>query len=147
MAGEGLEDYKSALVSQEGFATVVDIDDHNVMQNKWKKPDAFKVKADWDAALDMEAKRMGMGVVIRDEEGEVLVSVCDVRNHVDHPALAESWALWKALEICNELALLRLTFEGDASVVIKLINREEKDQSWMGHITKDIKQVFKAKRD
>ncbi|XP_040998224.1 uncharacterized protein LOC121244278 [Juglans microcarpa x Juglans regia] len=147
MAGEGLEDYKLAQISQEGSATTVDTADYNVMQKKWKKPGVFKVKANWDAALDMEAKRMGMGIVIRDEEGEVLVSVCDVRNHVDHPAIAESWALWKALEICNKLALSRVTFEGDAVVVINGINREVEDQSCMGHITEDIKQVFKAKRD
>ncbi|KAF5481803.1 hypothetical protein F2P56_002425 [Juglans regia] len=144
MVSEGLEDYKSAQSFQDGDAATTTA---RVQLKKWQKPDVNEVKANWDAATDMEAKRMGMGIVIRDEEGEVLVFICDVRKHVVDPALAESWALWKALEICNELALSKVIFEGDAASVINRINKDVEDQSSMGHILEDIKQFFKGKRE
>lgn len=105
------------------------------------------VKVNWDAGLDVQAKRMGVGIYIRDEASEVLVSVYDVKERVDNHALAESMALWKALEICSELSFSRVSFEGDAAAVINAISKEAEDQFWMGHIIEDIKRVIKERED
>lgn len=48
------------------------------------------VKANYDAALDSKKERMGIGIVIRYAQGEVLVSLCSskgkVNNPIEHPA-------------------------------------------------------------
>ncbi|KAF5441933.1 hypothetical protein F2P56_037100 [Juglans regia] len=145
MAGEGLEDYKTA---QNNINVPLEIGGgSHGMQKKWKKSSTNMVKANWDATMDFENKRMGMGIVFRDEDGEVLASVCDMKQHVNDPTLAESLALWRALEISNNLSFSfsELVFEGDAAVIIQKINKEGEDQSWMGHIINDIKQVFHQK--
>ncbi|KAF5464563.1 hypothetical protein F2P56_014634 [Juglans regia] len=112
-----------------------------------KKPGTNMIKANWDAAMDLENKRMGMRIVFRDEKGEVLASVCDVKQNVHDPTLAESLALWRALEISFELSFSfsELMFEGDAVDIIQRINKVGEDQSWMGYIINDIKQVLHQK--
>ncbi|XP_041007947.1 uncharacterized protein LOC121252406 [Juglans microcarpa x Juglans regia] len=126
MANEGLEDYKSAQMSSTGSREAVV---SHGLQKKWKKPGLDVVQANWDATLDMENKKMRVGIVFQDEEGEVLASVCDVKQHVDNLAVAESMTLWRAIEMCRELSFSysKVIFEGDATVVINRINKEGED--------------------
>lgn len=91
-------------------------------ETSWKIPKAGFVKINWDAALGLEKKRMRMGVVVRDEEGEVLVSLCKAREGIRNPTLAELYALWRALKLYAELNWAKAIFEGDAMVVIKYVN-------------------------
>ncbi|KAF5475754.1 hypothetical protein F2P56_007529 [Juglans regia] len=138
MARECLEDYKIAHMSIIGCRGG---GGSHGAQKKWKNPGTNMIKANRDAAMDLENKRMRMRIVFRDEEGEVLVSVCDVKQNVHDPTLAESLALWRALEISFELSFSfsELMFEGDATDIIQRINKVGEDQSWMGHIINDIK--------
>ncbi|XP_041016299.1 uncharacterized protein LOC121258832 [Juglans microcarpa x Juglans regia] len=146
LASEGLEDYKTAQLISISRTVSGALDGS---KKKWQKPNPGVVKANWDASLDLHAKKMGVGICIRDEEGEVLVSACDVRAHVDNPARAECMALWKSLEICKELVLLKVSFEGDAAAaaVINAISKDGEDQSWMGHIIEDIKRIITERED
>ncbi|XP_042969149.1 uncharacterized protein LOC122301849 [Carya illinoinensis] len=90
---------------------------------------------------------MGVGIIIRDEEGEPLVVVCDQRNYVEDPAVAKYVALRKALEICSELNIHNAIFEGDARNVILAIQREEEDLSVLGPLIEDAKSFFRIYRD
>ncbi|XP_041020422.1 uncharacterized protein LOC121262053 [Juglans microcarpa x Juglans regia] len=79
-------------------------------QMRWKKPNRGQVKVNWDATIDQKQKKMGIGVVIRDEMGEALTTCCDQKKHVQHSAIAECMALWKAMELCRDLGFLRVVF-------------------------------------
>lgn len=68
---------------------------------KWKKPRQDHVKANWDAVVDKKGRKVGIGVVIIDEEGKVLVAIGGQRNNVDQPTIAETHALWKVMELCR----------------------------------------------
>ncbi|XP_035543621.1 uncharacterized protein LOC118347698 [Juglans regia] len=114
---------------------------------KWEKPAAGLVKINWDASLDVKDRRMGVGIIIRDEEGEALVAVCDQKEHVDNPMVAESYALRVALDVCGELNIQRAIFEGDAKSVITAVHREAEDLSLVGFIVEDIKFSFHRRPD
>ncbi|GLT73248.1 hypothetical protein SLA2020_451200 [Shorea laevis] len=43
---------------------------------RWTKPSVGMAKVNWDAALDSQSKRMGVGMIIRDASGSVLASMC-----------------------------------------------------------------------
>lgn len=81
---------------------------------RWKKPEVGEVKVNWDAAFNQKTMKMGVGIVIRDEKGEVLVSLSMPKSNVCSPIVAEIYALWRAVELCNELRLTDVVFEGDA---------------------------------
>lgn len=65
---------------------------------------------------------MGIGIVIGDEEVEVLVAMGGQRSNVDQPAIVESHTLWKAMEVCRDLSFNKVTFEGDIQVIANAIN-------------------------
>lgn len=79
IANKTLKDFKQANKVQriEVLQTKNAVD-----KARWVRPVAEYVKVNWDASLDIKKKRMGMGVVIRDEKREALVATCDNRMNV-----------------------------------------------------------------
>lgn len=41
---------------------------------RWKKSRQLDVKANWDAAIDTKEKKVGLGVILRDSEGDILAN-------------------------------------------------------------------------
>jgi signal transduction histidine kinase len=78
----------------------------------WQKPSAGKVKTNWDAAIDVQHKCMGVGVIIHDDVGAVVAAMCSKVPYITDPALAEAIALWKAVSLCLELNIQRYTLKG-----------------------------------
>lgn len=83
------------------------------------------MKVNWDAAFNQGSNRMGGGIVIRDEHGEPLVMLSCNKGGISHPLTVEIWTLLRALKMCEELHFTNVAFEGDALVVINVVNSEE----------------------
>jgi hypothetical protein len=60
------------------------------------------VKINWNAALDITNKKMGVGVTARDAEGFVLASMCATLSFITDP-IVEAGAIWKAVIFCGGL--------------------------------------------
>jgi len=67
---------------------------------KWTKPPTGELKCNWDAALIPGQKIVGVGVMVRDDQGRMVASLARAIPGIDHPTVAESWAAWKAVELC-----------------------------------------------
>lgn len=76
-------------------------------------------------ALDTHQLCIGMGGLIIDNAGEVLMSFCCATDYISHSILAEGLTLRKAMSICLELDFYHLTFEGDCQHLIHLVNSIE----------------------
>ncbi|XP_042974604.1 uncharacterized protein LOC122306236 [Carya illinoinensis] len=111
----------------------------NTEMVRWEKPERGYVKVNWDASMDLKGKRMGIGIMIRDEQGETMVTVCDQKPNMVEAAVAESLALRKAAEICSELNIQRAIFEGNAKVVILVVNGDEDACFNFSPIVEDIR--------
>ena len=109
---------------------------------RWMVPEKGTVKLNWDAAYDKTAQQMGAGIVMRDSEGEVLVSLCVSKLNVGSPFVAETVALWRALTLCEELNVWEAVFEGDALGVIQAINSKEESWEWSGQLIEDIRGIL-----
>jgi hypothetical protein len=59
------------------------------------------VKANWDAALDFQTQRMGVGVIVRDAEGTVLRAMCAIVPFITDPTVAEAVGLWRTVKMQN----------------------------------------------
>ncbi|XP_042962682.1 uncharacterized protein LOC122296954 [Carya illinoinensis] len=110
---------------------------------RWKAPAKDQVKVNWDAALKIKEGRMGIGVVIRDENGDVMVSLCSQRRNVRDPLVAELQALRQAMKLCADLNITDVIFEGDALKVVKAVNNPESSWEWHGQVVEDIKKVLR----
>lgn len=82
---------------------------------------------------------MGIGVVVRDHWGQVQAVLAASRSAIQSAAIAESWALLRAVTFCNELGLGCVQFEGDAKLVVDAVNKNTFDYSWNGQLVEDIK--------
>lgn len=48
---------------------------------------------------------MGGGIILKDENGDVLVTLCCKLKGVCQPIVAELKALWRTMQLCDELNL------------------------------------------
>ncbi|XP_042968074.1 uncharacterized protein LOC122301061 [Carya illinoinensis] len=112
---------------------------------RWKAPRERVVKINWDAAYDSKSKRMGIGVVVRDAEGEVLVSLCKTSLHSVSVAATEADALWRALILCTELNIGEAILEGDALSIIQAVCSREERWEWHGQRLEDIRELIRRR--
>ncbi|XP_041017867.1 uncharacterized protein LOC121260078 [Juglans microcarpa x Juglans regia] len=141
---ELMEEYKTAQArKQEGQQGGTSTNN----TRKWETPSEGYIKANWDAALHEDVKEMGIGVIVWDCEGEVLVSLLAKRSFNSKPVLAECLALYRAMVLCHELSLCNVIFEGDAQSVVKAVKSKEENWLWFGQVVDDIKELLKRRQD
>ncbi|XP_040994257.1 uncharacterized protein LOC121240790 [Juglans microcarpa x Juglans regia] len=109
---------------------------------KWKPPTWPYLKVNFDAAFDKMKEMMGMRIVIRDCEGDLLASLLVSNECVNSVFLAESNALLRAMELCQDLAFTLVEFEGDAKAVVDVVKSNVDENSWLGQVIEDIKQMM-----
>jgi len=103
-----LEDFQSANEKLSRSR----LDNHNTIV--WKPPPPSYFKVNVDGALFTKSKQFGMGVMVRDEEGNVVVAMC---RKMDLPLGAletEAKALEIAVKFAEEVGLRDVVFEGDS---------------------------------
>lgn len=138
-AQEFLREYRA---TEEGPAELGRPINSLLPAQKWLPPKENSFKANWDAACDIKHRQMSIGVIIRDEKGDVIVAYSGARGNVDQPVIAEGYALRKALELCTDLGLNKVTFEGDAQNIVKAVHNSDEDLSPYGNIIEDSKSIL-----
>jgi ribonuclease HI len=76
----------------------------------------------WDASVDHSGKRMGVGVIVRDDKGEFCAAVASSMPFINDLEVAEAMAAWRAFMLCKEFGVHRAVFEADSFNVVKAIN-------------------------
>ncbi|XP_042987456.1 uncharacterized protein LOC122315549 [Carya illinoinensis] len=112
---------------------------------RWSRPKELSVKANWDAAIDKKERKVGIGVVISDEEGEILVAAGEHMRYAIDAVIAESFALRKAMEVCRDFNFNNVLFEGDAQNIVNAVNAETKDMTRYGSVIEDVKCLLKGR--
>ncbi|XP_042969115.1 uncharacterized protein LOC122301804 [Carya illinoinensis] len=109
---------------------------------RWKKPDVLVCKFNWDAAIDATKKRVGVGIIVRDSDGEILACLCLSVNYLLKPACAEAYALRRAMFFCLELGCTDAVFEGDSLMVVKAANGEDEMSTDYSVIIEDTRKML-----
>ncbi|XP_062176144.1 uncharacterized protein LOC133881222 [Alnus glutinosa] len=86
--------------------------------SRWSKPDAEFIKLNWDAALDVWQNRMGVGIIARDELGEVRAALCTALPYIQNPSVAEAFGARRAVEFARERGFSFIVIEGDSREVV-----------------------------
>ena len=79
-----------------------------------------------------------MGAVVRNHVGEVLVVQSRILEGRLSPLAAEAWAGGQALRLGKELGLTSIILEGDAKLVVDVVNGEGASWSSIGHLMEDM---------
>jgi hypothetical protein len=86
--------------------------------SRWSKPVAVSIKLNWDAALDVRQNRMGVGIIARDEMGEVKAALCTTLPYIQNPSVAEAYGARRAVEFAREMGFSSIIIEGDSREVV-----------------------------
>ncbi|KAK2661322.1 hypothetical protein Ddye_007855 [Dipteronia dyeriana] len=105
---------------------------------RWKRPREGLFKVNTDATICIERNIVGLGIVIRNHEGEVMgcSSQSTVSNYT--PQIAEACAIFRGLLFAKDAGLLPAVIESDAKTVVDLINVEAPSRADIGIVISDI---------
>ena len=85
---------------------------------KWKPPPAGFVKINVDAAFKVESQQGATGVVIRDENGHVLVAKCKWYDSIPNILTVEAYAARDGAVLMNLLNRPKVMLETEFRVAI-----------------------------
>ncbi|KAF5470790.1 hypothetical protein F2P56_011279 [Juglans regia] len=111
---------------------------------KWKKPEVGSLKVNWDAAVNLEEGRIGIGVLIRDHDGLVMGSLRASRNLKGTPFFAEAYDLLLAAVFCKEIGLTHVCLEGDSKQVVDLLQNCARNWSLGGCLVEDAREILNS---
>jgi len=109
---------------------------------RWVKPAPNNIKINWDAALDGRKKLMGMGIVVRDSQGEVKAAMCDVIPYIRDPVVAEAIGARCAVQFGRNLGLESIEFEGDTREIILALRNPAEVDSIHGYLLTETRQLL-----
>ena len=85
-----------------------------------------------------ESEKAGIGVVIRDSEGQVLAALSEQIVKPPSVKILELLAARRAVKFTAELGYAQLVCEGDSESVVNSLRGSGMENSWGGHIIKEI---------
>ncbi|XP_030926288.1 uncharacterized protein LOC115953015 [Quercus lobata] len=110
---------------------------------KWQPPPKDTYKINYDGAIFLKSEEAGIGVVIKNERGEVMASLAEKVNKPSGGVGAiEAMAVRRAILLAVELGFQQCVVEGDLEIVFKALSREGSNQSSFGHTIKDYKSIM-----
>lgn len=93
--------------------------------SRWRSAPIGHVKLNIDAAIYSVVKRVGLGAVVRDHDGRVLLSANTTISHIDDALHAEVRALLFGLEFVQHRGFQRVFVESDSQIAVIMLNSLE----------------------
>jgi hypothetical protein len=112
--------------------------------NRWCAPPIGSVKANWDVVIDKYYGGIGIGVVVRDSKGDIVVARSLTKYGFVEPLAGEIMAACVAVSLCLEMQGQVIIFEGDALQVVIAVNSEEQNWSRNGHLIGDMTMLLQS---
>ncbi|XP_030930796.1 uncharacterized protein LOC115956614 [Quercus lobata] len=107
-------------------------------QVRWVPPSGSVYKLNVDATVFKGMKASGVGAVVRNENGEVMVAMAGKGSQVQDSEAAEALACRRAVEFALEAGFREIILEGDNCNVMKSILGPKSDRDRLGHVYDDI---------
>ena len=97
------------------------------------------MKVNFDEATFKERNLAGLGGVIHNDKGLIMVAFTQTIPLPTSVEMVEVLAARSALVLANELSLNQVQLEGNSKKIINALSKGGKDSSSFGHILLDIK--------
>ncbi|XP_016743159.1 uncharacterized protein [Gossypium hirsutum] len=97
-----------------------------------------KITVYFDATFDRLSSRSTTGLLVLNEEGEILESKAVMHSEIVTSFTAESYAGLQAIKLGISMGLNKIEVVGDSKTIIKKCQRSDTDKSVIGAIIRDI---------
>jgi ribonuclease HI len=109
------------------------------IRTKWKPPLLGRYKVNYDGAMFEESSEAGIGVIIRNNRGEVMASMCH-RIHYPHLTEAmEAYAARSATQLAIDLGFKEVDIKGDPITIVTALRNTAPCCTLYGHLVNDTK--------
>ncbi|XP_035551721.1 uncharacterized protein LOC118349890 [Juglans regia] len=96
---------------------------------RWSTPPEDSLKLNIDGALFFDLNKAGMGAVLRNHMGEILMACSRVESVSLEPEQVEAVALLRGLQLCMSLGIPKLIIESDCLFLVEEVNRSSESNA------------------
>nr|XP_023900880.1 uncharacterized protein LOC112012720 [Quercus suber] len=131
----------TALLSKFQQGACVRVQKPKPASVKWIPLVPSELKVNFDGATFAESDEVGIGIIIRNEIGEVMATLSKKNAQPHSVEILEILAARRAIQFTVELGFHHATFEGDVEGVIKALSLGSFPITTTGHLVKDCKSI------
>ncbi|KAL0336372.1 UNVERIFIED_CONTAM: hypothetical protein Sradi_4849100 [Sesamum radiatum] len=106
--------------------------------SRWQAPAPDLIKLNFEGATFAQGRKMGVGVVARDANGDCLAWLSWRVARPGDGEMAEAWAVREAVQLAVQKGWKMVVFEGDCANLITKLSTPGRDLSFIGPIVADI---------
>ena len=108
-------------------------------RTRWQPPPADLIKINFDGAVFSSTNAAGIGVVIRNNLGQVIASCSERLPQAFNSVEVEALAAAKAVSFAAELGITKAVLEGDSLTIMKALSNDNMSLATFGLILNDVK--------
>ncbi|XP_042950144.1 uncharacterized protein LOC122282259 [Carya illinoinensis] len=117
--------------------------DHIKLNGLWSPPPEGFLKLNIDGALFFDQKKAGIGAVLRDGRGEVILAASKMECYIEEPETIELVAILRGLQLCIQSGISKLVVESDCKLLVEILQQEpQQDASQLGNLTSEVKRLM-----
>ena len=117
---------------------------HGSSRVLWSPPPHPYFKVNFDGAVFKESNSAGIGVVIRDDLGQVMTSMSESVHLPSSVDEVEALTAVRAIYFAQEVGFSSIILEGDSERVIKSLRSEKPSFASFGHLIEDAKVLIES---
>ena len=112
----------------------------------WKPSDPERYKVNVDSAVFKHRKKAGIGVVIRDETGKVIVALSKIVNAPLGTVEVEAKAMEDRVSFARDVGIREVVFESDSLIICKALQGDGGAPSSIQNVLKGILELTTSLR-
>lgn len=109
---------------------------------RWYPPPSNWVKLNCDGALFFDQNKIGIGAILRDAQGSVIMALSKGEEEFLEPEIVEAMAVLRGLQICLNIGFKNLVIESDCKNLVDEVNSEEASYNAMRTILTEIQRLM-----
>ncbi|KAF5462687.1 hypothetical protein F2P56_018674 [Juglans regia] len=107
----------------------------------WTAPLPGLLKLNVDGAMFGELCKSGVGCILRDDKGKVLMAALKAESEVEEPEAVELIVVLRGLQLCVSMGISRIQVESDCLLVVEALEHNNMAGSLLGLLYQDIKSI------
>lgn len=108
----------------------------------WKPPSTGFLKLNVDGVMFSDLHRVSVGVVLRDDKGDIVIAASKMENEVVDPEDIELLAIFKDLEPCANLVIQKLIIKSDCLLVTQVLQNAATSLSMLGNLMIETRKLL-----
>ncbi|CAI9757855.1 unnamed protein product [Fraxinus pennsylvanica] len=92
-----------------------------------------------DGATFKELEKAGIGVVLRDSSGTVIIAMSKIEKSVEESEAIELLAIFRGMQLCVNMGIQNLLVESDRKMVIEVLQTDSMLNSSLGVLYQEVK--------